>query len=287
MNIENNFYSTQGWMIQLAEQNKSLDKATLPIFAIVYGFSQTAGQWYTAPISYIVKMTISSRSSVIRGLNKLVEGELLIKKSYILDGQQFAKYKYNKKLVDKLLNEMRNQQKTPSIDKEAEEIEAKIENENSFFDGVLENFCLEYKKISEIKFGYKINNFDLESWKKSLNSLIESQSLEMVQDHLEWYFRSMKLNKYIPIAKTIPEFCFKFSKIVDSKIKNKDIADYFPKESFAEKFAKAKKNNPNLTEEYFTRQQFYKGIREDETPSQYITRKKREEQAEAKEKTGV
>lgn len=276
MSIENNFYSVQGWMIQIAEKNKSLDKASLPIFAIVYGFSQTAGQWYTAPLSYMVKMTISSRSSVIRALNKLVEGELLIKKSYILDGQPFAKYKYNKKVIDQLLNDIKNNQKAPAIDQEAEEIEAKIDNENDFFDGILENFCLDYKSKSEEKFKYKINNFDLSKWKKSLSELIENQGLELVQEHLEWYFNAMGLNKYIPIAKTMPEFCLKFEKMIDGKRRNKLIGDYFKEESFEEKFLKAKKTNPNLTKEFFIRQQFYKGIKEHETPSQFLTRKKME-----------
>lgn len=276
MSIRKNFYSTQGWMIEIAEKNKGIDRATLPIFSIIYGFSQTDGQWYTAPKNYIAKMTMTSTMTVFRALKKLEENGLIIKKGYILDNQTFFKYKYNKKLVEEILNEIDNEKKKPAIDQEAEEIETKIDNENNFFDGILENFCLDYRKKSEEKFKYKINNFNLESWKKSLSELIENQGLELVKEHLEWYFEAMGLNKYIPIAKTMPEFCQKFEKMIDGKRRNKLIGDYFHEESFEEKFLKAKKTNPSLTKEFFTRQQFYKGIKEHETPSQYLTRKKME-----------
>lgn len=68
---DENFFTTFGWMSNPDGMN--LKGVELDLYAIIYGFSQTSGQYFTGSLQYLIECTNSSRRAVIDNLNSLVD----------------------------------------------------------------------------------------------------------------------------------------------------------------------------------------------------------------------
>ena len=88
---DNNYFVVHGWMINRLEL-KGID---LRLYAIIYGFSQQDGQKYHGNLQYLIDWTNSSKSTVLRSLQTLVEKGLLIKTDFITNGVKTCEYHCN------------------------------------------------------------------------------------------------------------------------------------------------------------------------------------------------
>lgn len=87
--LDSNYFVVHGWMRnQLGLRGNALD-----IYAIIYGFSQTEHQEFTASINYLCEWLGVSRPTVINTLKDLVEKGLLLKESKEVNGVTFNKYR--------------------------------------------------------------------------------------------------------------------------------------------------------------------------------------------------
>ena len=74
---DTNYLNIQGWMI-----NKlNLKGSSLIVYAIIYGFSQDDGSEYQGSLQYLQDWTHCTRQNIINVLKRLVEDNLIIKRS--------------------------------------------------------------------------------------------------------------------------------------------------------------------------------------------------------------
>ena len=83
-----NFYTIQGWMVN----ELGLKGNELMIYAIIYGFSQTDGQYFTGSWQYLSDWTNATKRSVSNTLNSLVEKGLLIKTDKVINRVKYCEY---------------------------------------------------------------------------------------------------------------------------------------------------------------------------------------------------
>ena len=88
---DNNFFVVHGWMIN----NLGLKGTELELYAIIYGFSQTEGQKFHGNLQYLIDWTATSKSTVMRGLQSLVEKKLLVKNEFFTNGVKACEYRCN------------------------------------------------------------------------------------------------------------------------------------------------------------------------------------------------
>lgn len=86
---DHNFYVVHGWMRNVL----GLKGNALDIYAIIYGFSQTEHQEFTASISYLSEWLGASRPTVINTLKDLVEKGYLTKESREVNGVIYNRYR--------------------------------------------------------------------------------------------------------------------------------------------------------------------------------------------------
>lgn len=85
---DNNFYVVYGWML-----NKlGLKGNALALYAIIYGFSQTANQKCTASQSYLAQWVGCSRATINSVLSNLEKCGLITKDSVIKGGVTYMEY---------------------------------------------------------------------------------------------------------------------------------------------------------------------------------------------------
>lgn len=72
---DNNYISIQGWMITKLK----LTGKKLILFALIYGFSQTPGTYYTGSLAYASEWMDCDRTYVSKVLAKLIEEGLIWK----------------------------------------------------------------------------------------------------------------------------------------------------------------------------------------------------------------
>lgn len=84
-----NFFVIQGWM----RSELNLSGNALLIYAIIYGFSQTAHQEFTASINYLVEWVGCSRRTVFYALDELIEKGLITKESEEKGGVIYNRYR--------------------------------------------------------------------------------------------------------------------------------------------------------------------------------------------------
>ena len=88
---DENFFVVHGWMINRLEL-KGID---LRLYAIIYGFSQNDGQKYHGNLQYLIDWTASSKSTVLRSLQTLVERGVLVKTDFFSNGVKSCEYHCN------------------------------------------------------------------------------------------------------------------------------------------------------------------------------------------------
>ena len=86
---DENFYVVHGWMINRLH----LKGNELKLYAIIYGFSQTAGQEFNGSLQYLSDWLNSTRPSVKRCLLSLQEKGLLTKEDVFTNGVKTCKYR--------------------------------------------------------------------------------------------------------------------------------------------------------------------------------------------------
>jgi len=89
------FYVVQGWMINELQ----LKGNELLVFAIIYGFSKDGQGKFEGSLKYLVDSTGSSRSTIIKTINSLLEKELILKEVINVNNIQFCKYYQNELVV--------------------------------------------------------------------------------------------------------------------------------------------------------------------------------------------
>lgn len=91
----NNFYTVFYWMIS----ELHLKGAELPVFAIIYSFSQDGQSCFSGSLKYIAEFTGTSRRNVTRVIGKLVEKNYILKKVQVIDNVNYISYEVNPKIV--------------------------------------------------------------------------------------------------------------------------------------------------------------------------------------------
>lgn len=86
-----NYYVIQGWMINLFH----LSGNELLVYAIIYGFSQQKDQKYNGTIQYLADATCSTKMTINRSLNSLIEKGLIIKSQKEFNNIIFNEYRAN------------------------------------------------------------------------------------------------------------------------------------------------------------------------------------------------
>lgn len=86
----NNFFTVQGWMVN----DLNLKGNDLMIYAIIYGFSQDGQSEFTGSLDYLRKsLNISSKNTIMKSLNNLIENELIIKTEKFIDNVKLCSYR--------------------------------------------------------------------------------------------------------------------------------------------------------------------------------------------------
>lgn len=93
---DENYINIQGWMVT----KLGLKGNALLIYAIIYGFSQDGESMYTGTQGYLAEWTSSSRETIRKTLNMLVEQGYIIRVTEDVNNVQFYKYKVNPKYVN-------------------------------------------------------------------------------------------------------------------------------------------------------------------------------------------
>lgn len=88
---DDNYFVVHGWMIN----RLGLKGNELRIYAIIYGFSQADGQKFKGSLQYLADWTSSTRPSVLRCLQSLVDKGLLVKDDTYINGVKFCEYHCN------------------------------------------------------------------------------------------------------------------------------------------------------------------------------------------------
>ena len=86
-----NYYVIQGWMINQFH----LSGNELLVYAIIYGFSQQKDQKYNGTIQYLADATCSTKMTINRSLNSLIEKGLIIKSQKEFNNIIFNEYRAN------------------------------------------------------------------------------------------------------------------------------------------------------------------------------------------------
>ena len=87
-----NFYVVQGWMVS----DLGLKGNELAVYAIIYGFSQADGEWFSGSLNYLTDWTNLSKQSIINVLKSLVKNDLIEKREQIIHGVKFCSYRSKK-----------------------------------------------------------------------------------------------------------------------------------------------------------------------------------------------
>lgn len=84
-----NYCNIQGWMVK----ELGLSGNNLIVYAIIYGFSQTDEQYFSGSLRYLSEWTNSTKQGVLKNLKYLCDNGYLEKKTEIINGIIFNKYK--------------------------------------------------------------------------------------------------------------------------------------------------------------------------------------------------
>lgn len=89
----------QGWMINELQ----LKSNSLLIFAIIYGYSKDNQGKFDGSLNYLCKSIGSSKNTVMNCLNELLQKELILKETIVINNITFCKYFQNDMVVQKLV----------------------------------------------------------------------------------------------------------------------------------------------------------------------------------------
>ncbi len=95
---DENFYQVQGWM----KNRLNLKSTKRDIYAIIYGFSQDGESEFKGSIKFLTEWLDVSRPTIIKAMQELTECGYIIKRTEIINGVQFNRYKVNLQVVKNL-----------------------------------------------------------------------------------------------------------------------------------------------------------------------------------------
>lgn len=84
-----NYISIQGWM----RTELDLKGNDLMVYAIIYGFSQTEGQWFTGSRSYLADWCGATRQGIDKNLKNLMDMGLIEKEPKTINGVNYVAYR--------------------------------------------------------------------------------------------------------------------------------------------------------------------------------------------------
>lgn len=96
----NNYITIQGWMVN----ELNLKGNELIVYAIIYMFSQTENQKFAGSLKYLSEWCNSSKESMRKVINSLVEKKLIEKKSFKENNLTYCEYHTTK--LDKVYNKV-------------------------------------------------------------------------------------------------------------------------------------------------------------------------------------
>ncbi len=86
---DENYYTIHGWMIK----RLGLKGVNLSIYAIIYGFTQDGESEFRGSLQYLREFTGTSKPTVIKALNELVEMGYIKRRNEIINGIQLPRYR--------------------------------------------------------------------------------------------------------------------------------------------------------------------------------------------------
>ena len=86
---ENNYFTIQGWM----RTELNLTGNDLLVYAIIYGFSQTEDQKYTAGLQYLADWCGATKQGIQKNLKNLLEKNLIIKEEVVVNNVKLSYYR--------------------------------------------------------------------------------------------------------------------------------------------------------------------------------------------------
>lgn len=87
-----NYVTIQGWM----RTELNLKGNELLIYAIIYGFSQTENHKFTGSLQYLADWCGTTKQSILRNINILLEQDLIEKEDNYVNGVKFVYYRAKK-----------------------------------------------------------------------------------------------------------------------------------------------------------------------------------------------
>ena len=83
-----NYVVIQGWMIN----DLHLKGNELIVYAVIYGFAQTEGQFFKGSLQYLADWTNSTKQGVVKNLKSLIEKGFIKKNDKYINGVKFCEY---------------------------------------------------------------------------------------------------------------------------------------------------------------------------------------------------
>lgn len=84
-----NYIVIQGFMVN----ELNLKGNDLLVYAIIYGFSQTANNWFTGSLQYLADWTNSTKRGIQKNLDNLINKKLIEKKTFEKNNVKFCEYR--------------------------------------------------------------------------------------------------------------------------------------------------------------------------------------------------
>lgn len=150
---DENYYVVHGWIKNRLE----LKGVKKDIFAIIYGFSQDGDSEFTGSLKYFEEWLNVSRPTIIKALQELTESGLIIKRTDVINGVTFNRYKANLLGVKKLYGGSKeillggSKEILPNKESNNKEVNNKDIKERKTFDSLLDRYVEETGAGEEVR----------------------------------------------------------------------------------------------------------------------------------------
>lgn len=95
------YFQISGWMINKLK----LKGVELQVFAIIYGFSQDGRSKFMGSTKYLMAWTGSSRNTVMKAIQSLVEKEYIVKETEEISNVKFNRYRVNLDTLNRIYDD--------------------------------------------------------------------------------------------------------------------------------------------------------------------------------------
>lgn len=212
MEIKNEcFYQVTGWM----RNQLGLKGTKRDIYAIVFGFSQDGESEFTGSLAYLTEWLDISKPTAIKALQELVEQGLLIKRTEIINGVTFNRYRADLEILQGV--KKFNWGSKEILQGGSKEI---LPNKNNIKNNSLNNSIIildylnkkagtHYKPVeSNLKFiNARLKDYSIENLKTVINKKVVEWKGTSMQKYLrpETLFNAIKIESYLNGLENIKE----------------------------------------------------------------------------------